>query len=69
MARNGRTRPEPPFGYSLSSLRSVAPPDISTATVFRSALPFICLQAVGVGLCIIFASIVVWPPKVVYADN
>jgi len=39
----------PPFGYSLFYLKSVAPPQISMATIFRSAMPFIMLQAIGVG--------------------
>ncbi len=59
----------PPFGYSLFYLKSVAPPQISMATIFRSAIPFICLQAIAVALCIIFPSIVVWLPSLVYAGN
>ena len=35
----------PPFGYSLFYLKSVAPPQISMATIFKSAVPFIGLQA------------------------
>jgi tripartite ATP-independent transporter DctM subunit len=59
----------PPFGYSLFYLKSVAPPQISMATIFRSAMPFIALQAIGVGLCIVFPEIVIWLPRVVYAGN
>ncbi|TKB17443.1 MAG: TRAP transporter large permease subunit [Mesorhizobium sp.] len=59
----------PPFGYSLFYLKSVAPPEISMATIFRSAVPFLCLQAIGVGLCIVFPSIVIWLPKVMYGGN
>ena len=33
----------PPFGYSLFYLKSVAPPQISMAMIFRSAIPFIGL--------------------------
>ncbi|MBP2233638.1 tripartite ATP-independent transporter DctM subunit [Sinorhizobium kostiense] len=56
----------PPFGYSLFYLKSVAPPQISMATIFRAAVPFIVLQAIGVTLCIAFPSIILWLPKVVY---
>src|SRR5215213_2236331 len=56
----------PPFGYSLFYLKSVAPPQISMAMIFRSAVPFIGLQAVGLGLCIVFPAIVVWLPRIVY---
>ena len=56
----------PPFGYSLFYLKSVAPPEISMATIFRSAIPFLGLQAIGVSLCILFPGIVLWLPKIVY---
>jgi len=59
----------PPFGYSLFYLKSVAPPQISMATIFRAAMPFIGLQAIGVGLCIVFPDIVIWLPKIVYAGS
>ena len=56
----------PPFGYSLFYLKSVAPPQISMAMVFRAAVPFLCQQAVGLTLCIIFPQIVLWLPRIVY---
>ena len=56
----------PPFGYSLFYLKSVAPPEISRATIFRAAAPFIVLQWIGLGLCIAFPGIIVWLPRVVY---
>src|SRR5438876_90621 len=57
----------PPFGYSLFYLKSVAPPQISMAMIFKSALPFICLQALGLTLCIIFPQIILWLPSKLYA--
>ena len=59
----------PPFGYSLFYLKSVAPPEVSMATIFRSAVPFICLQWVGLGLCIVFPGIVTWLPKALYGGQ
>jgi tripartite ATP-independent transporter DctM subunit len=59
----------PPFGYSLFYLKSVAPKEISMATIFRSAVPFICLQWVGLGLCVAFPGIVTWLPKVLYGGH
>jgi TRAP-type mannitol/chloroaromatic compound transport system permease large subunit len=56
----------PPFGYSLFYLKSVAPPQISMATIFRSALPFIVLQATANLLCIIFPQIILWLPSHFY---
>ena len=56
----------PPFGYSLFYLKSVAPPQISMAMIFRAALPFIGLQALGLSLCILFPQIILWLPGLVY---
>ena len=59
----------PPFGYSLFYLKSVAPPQISMAMIFRSAVPFLMLQAVGLALCIVFPQIVLWLPGLVYSGH
>jgi len=56
----------PPFGYSLFYLKSVAPAEVSMATIFKSAVPFLLLQALGVYLCIVFPEIVLWLPRLVY---
>jgi len=56
----------PPFGYSLFYLKSVAPPEISMATIFRGAINFIVLQAIALGLCVVFPQIVLWLPGIVY---
>jgi TRAP-type mannitol/chloroaromatic compound transport system permease large subunit len=56
----------PPFGYSLFYLKSVAPPSITMATIFRSAVPFICLQALGNALCIVFPQIILYLPNLFY---
>jgi tripartite ATP-independent transporter DctM subunit len=59
----------PPFGYSLFYLKSVAPPQISMAMIFQAAVPFICLQAVGLFLCIMFPQIILWLPSIVYGPG
>jgi tripartite ATP-independent transporter DctM subunit len=59
----------PPFGYSLFYLKSVAPKEISMAMIFRAAVPFLCLQALGLSLCIIFPKIVLWLPSLVYSGR
>jgi tripartite ATP-independent transporter DctM subunit len=57
----------PPFGYSLFYLKSVAPPEIGMATIFRSAVDFIVLQAIALSLCVVFPQIVLWLPGIVYS--
>src|SRR5215470_15602642 len=59
----------PPFGYSLFYLKSVAPPQISMAMIFRAAIPFIGLQAIGLTLCVIFPGIILWLPSLVYTGH
>ena len=56
----------PPFGYALFYLRGVCPPEITMATIFRSALIFLAIQALAVLLCIVFPSIITWLPQAVY---
>jgi TRAP-type mannitol/chloroaromatic compound transport system permease large subunit len=59
----------PPFGYSLFYLKSVAPKEITMAMIFKAAVPFLCLQALGVALCIVFPKIVLWLPSLVYSGH
>lgn len=47
----------PPFGPAAFYLKSVAPPDISLATIFRALLPFIGLQILAVATLIAFPAI------------
>jgi TRAP-type mannitol/chloroaromatic compound transport system permease large subunit len=44
----------------------VAPKEISMAMIFRSAVPFIGLQAIGNALCIIFPQIILYLPNLFY---
>jgi tripartite ATP-independent transporter DctM subunit len=48
----------PPFGFSLFYLRGVAPPTLSTATMYRGVLPFIAIQLVALVLVACFPGLV-----------
>ncbi|NJK36621.1 MAG: TRAP transporter large permease subunit [Oscillatoriales cyanobacterium RM2_1_1] len=50
----------PPVGFSLFYLQSVAPKEISTAEIHRSALPFMVLQVVVLLIVILFPQTVRW---------
>ena len=50
----------PPFGFSLFYLRGVAPKEMPTTAIYKGALPFICIQAVGLGLVLLFPELVTW---------
>ena len=56
----------PPFGYALFYIRGVCPPEISMATIFRSALIFLALQTLGLFLVLVFPALATWLPSLVY---
>ena len=53
----------PPFGLSLFYLKGVAPPSISMTDIYRSALPFMVLQGIGLALVIAFPQLGLWLPS------
>ncbi len=50
----------PPFGPAAFYLKSVAPPDITLAIIFKALLPFIAIQVFALALLIIFPEIALW---------
>ena len=56
----------PPFGYALFYLKSVAGRDVSMGTIYRSAIPFLGLQATALAICVIFPEIILWLPRQLY---
>ncbi len=53
----------PPFGFNLFYLRSIVPPGITMAHIYKSVLPFIALQMLCLVLVSIFPQIILWLPK------
>jgi len=54
----------PPFGYALFYLKAITPSGISTSDIYRSVIPFVAIQLLGLLLIIIFPSIALWLPRV-----
>ena len=50
----------PPFGFSLFYLRGVAPEEVSTAQIYRGAIPFIVIQMVALFSVALFPELVTW---------
>jgi tripartite ATP-independent transporter DctM subunit len=48
----------PPFGFSLFYLRSVAPPQIKTADIYRGVLPFVGVQLIALLLVVCYPQLV-----------
>ncbi|MGD9865098.1 MAG: TRAP transporter large permease subunit, partial [Pseudodonghicola sp.] len=58
----------PPFGVNLFIMRSIAAErDASMRDIYLSVMPFIALQAVGLVLVMVFPSIALWLPDLIYA--
>lgn len=56
----------PPFGYNLFYMRSVAPAEISIGDIYRSAIPFVILQIIGLALVVTFPQIALWLPNLIF---
>ena len=56
----------PPFGFALFYLRGVAPPEVTTAQMYRGVLPFIVIQLVILIVVACFPPLVTWLPGVIY---
>ena len=50
----------PPFGFALFYLRGVAPKTVSTAEIYKGAVPFIGIQLIGLVLLILFPELALW---------
>jgi len=56
----------PPFGFALFYLRGVAPPSITTAQIYRGAMPFVAIQLLTLLLLAAFPALVTWLPDRIY---
>jgi tripartite ATP-independent transporter DctM subunit len=56
----------PPFGYALFYLKGVAPPEVSTTDIWKSSLPFMALQVLGVIMVMVFPQIALYLPSIFY---
>ena len=50
----------PPFGFSLFYLRGVAPQEVTTAQIYRGAIPFIVIQMIALISVALFPELVTW---------
>ena len=54
----------PPFAYSVFYLKSIAPPDVTVADMYRGALPFVALQVIVVFILIAFPFLITFLPGI-----
>ena len=55
----------PPFGWALFFLRSVAPPEITTAHIYRGIIPFVIMQLLAVVLVFLAPGLATWLPNAI----
>lgn len=53
----------PPFGFNLFILKSVVPPEVSMADIYRSVGPFVVLQALCLGLVMLWPELATYLPE------
>jgi tripartite ATP-independent transporter DctM subunit len=58
----------PPFGFALFYLRGVAPPEVSTAQIYRGVIPFVAIQIFALLLIAIFPDLATWLPNKIYGN-
>ena len=56
----------PPFGFALFYLRGVAPASVTTAQIYRGAIPFVAIQLLALLLIAVFPELVTWLPEKIY---
>ena len=56
----------PPFGFNLFYMKGVVPKGITIMDIYRSIVPFVGLQLVGLIIVIAFPEIAVWLPHVLF---
>lgn len=55
----------PPFGWALFFLKGAAPPQVTTAMIYRGVLPFIAIQVLALIMLFNFPAIATWLPEAI----
>ena len=58
----------PPFGFALFYLRGVAPPELSTAAMYKGVIPFVLIQLLALILLAYWPELATWLPELIYGD-
>ena len=56
----------PPFGFNLFYLKSVVPPGITMGDIYRSVVPFVIVQIIGMGIIMAYPKIATWLPDLLF---
>jgi tripartite ATP-independent transporter DctM subunit len=53
----------PPFGFALFYMKGTVPPGVTMVDIYKGIAPFVLVQLVALGLCIVFPDIVLVLPR------
>ena len=56
----------PPYGVNLFYLRGIVPKEVPTKDIWRAAIQFITVQAIGLTLMLLFPQLALWLPNLVF---
>jgi tripartite ATP-independent transporter DctM subunit len=56
----------PPYGFALFYFKGIAPPGTTMMDLYRSIVPFVGLQLIGLLLCMFFPQIITWLPNLIF---
>lgn len=56
----------PPFGFNLFYLKGIVPPDITMKDIYKSVIPFVIVEIIGLVLLMIFPEIVTYLPELLF---
>jgi len=56
----------PPYGFNLFYMRALQPKETSMVDIYKSVVPFVGLQAIGLAICMIYPPIITWLPGVLF---
>jgi tripartite ATP-independent transporter DctM subunit len=56
----------PPFGFALFYLRGVAPPEVTTAQIYRGVMPFVAIQILALFILAVLPELATWLPERLY---
>lgn len=54
----------PPYGFNLFYLKAIVPKEITMGDIYRSIIPFVALQLLGLILVMMFPQIAIWLPSI-----
>jgi len=54
----------PPFGFNLFYMQAIAPKGVVMTDIYKSVIPSVMIQFLGLALCMIFPEIILYLPKI-----